>query len=172
MRRREFVFGSIATAWRLPAQAQPTAKPPVVGFLVAAGQAQATPPAIKSVGVAGLLEPARAVHDTAVLARRAATPPGASYATSGGEHVSVDVSNHYASTPARVQRLVDFVGTLVHGDELGRLSISIRTPDELHGICGLAADASAPSVTLLLSSFSTPLLFMKTSTRSIDSAPA
>src|SRR5215212_1862862 len=95
----------------------------IAGFLLAAGEAHAARPAIKDVTAAGLLGPPGAVHDT-LLARRPAAPGSASYAT-----------------PARVQELVDFLGTLVHSHELGRLSVSIRTSDELHGICGFAADA-------------------------------
>src|SRR5215213_4794061 len=112
----------------------------IAGFLLAAGEAHAARPAIKDVTAAGLLGPPGAVHDT-LLARRPAAPGSASYATPDGERVAVDVSAGYAETPARVQELVDFLGTLVHGHELGRLSVSIRTSDELHGICGFAADA-------------------------------
>src|SRR5829696_5592662 len=112
----------------------------IAGFLLAAGEAHAARPAIKDVTAAGLLGPPGAVHDT-LLARRPAAPGSASYATPDGERVAVDVSAGYAETPARVQELVDFLGTLVHSHELGRLSVSIRTSDELHGICGFAADA-------------------------------
>ncbi len=101
--------------------------------------------AIKAVGAAGLVRPSANVIDTVLAPRfeRAAstsTAPAA-YATPDGARVSVDVSSSYRRDPAVVQRLVDFVDSLVHGPELSRLSISIRTPDELHGICGLGADA-------------------------------
>ena len=115
-------------------------------LLKLAATAAASPqPTMKLVDASGLAPSAASIVDTTLAPRfeRATAGPSASslYTAPDGARVSVDVSSGYRREPARVQHLVDFVASLVHGPELGRLSISIRTPAELQGICGVGADA-------------------------------
>jgi hypothetical protein len=117
----------------------------VAASLLLAPQANAALPALKRVGTEGLAPPAVRVQDTVLTPRfeRTAAPQSgssAAYAAPTGARVSVDVQG-YRRDDASVQDLVDFVDSLVHGPELDRLSISIRTPEELQRICGVGSDA-------------------------------
>lgn len=70
------------------------------------------------------------------LARAANT-----YETADGHSVSVEVSDGYASNPARDQALVNYLGTLLHGNELSKLNVYVATALEIPSICGGLAAA-------------------------------
>jgi hypothetical protein len=58
------------------------------------------------------------------------------YRAPDGQIVMVRISNSVANGPAVAQQIVDFLGSRVHGLELGRLRVFIGTPVEVQGICG------------------------------------
>lgn len=53
-----------------------------------------------------------------------------------GYQVEVQVSASYAHDPEADQALVDFLGTRLHGSELGALSVYVGTPREIGRLCG------------------------------------
>jgi hypothetical protein len=76
---------------------------------------------------------------------------GGVYNTRDGIAVRVIVSDSYIPNPAADQALVDFLGALVHGAELGRLTAAVVAPDELKAICGGAASGCySPSLATLV----------------------
>jgi hypothetical protein len=56
--------------------------------------------------------------------------------TSEGVPVRVEVSGAYASDAASEQTLVDFLGSRLHGPELGDLTTLVATPGEVEEYCG------------------------------------
>lgn len=58
------------------------------------------------------------------------------YAAPDGQRVEVEVSRSYASDPAADQALVDFLGSRLHGSELGSLRVYVGTPSEIEALCG------------------------------------
>lgn len=53
-----------------------------------------------------------------------------------GYRVEVQVSGSYAHDPAADQALVDFLGSRLHGPELGGLRVYVGTPREIVRLCG------------------------------------
>jgi hypothetical protein len=72
----------------------------------------------------------------AMRAARAAGPNARRYATPDGYQVAVEASSAYPVDPVADQKLVDFLASRVHGDELGDLSVYVGTPDEIIRLCG------------------------------------
>lgn len=71
--------------------------------------------------------------------RGAAASWGGVYTTSRGEKVTVYVSDRYPRDEAVGQRWAEFVGSLVHGDELGTATIFLSPPSEVSTRCGEGA---------------------------------
>ncbi len=84
----------------------------------------------------------RSVHGNMRMAR-AASPGARSYATPDGFRVAVEASAAYPVDPAADQKLVDFLGSRVHGAELGDLSVYVGTPTEISELCGGGEDVVA-----------------------------
>lgn len=61
---------------------------------------------------------------------------GAAYAAADGTHVLVSFSPGYTPDPATAQSYVDFLGSLPHGPELGKLTVLIVPPAEIEADCG------------------------------------
>ncbi len=62
--------------------------------------------------------------------------------TPDGLPVRLEVSPSYARNPAAEQSLVDFLGTRLHGPELGRLTAIVATPAEIDRVCPDALPAT------------------------------
>jgi hypothetical protein len=62
--------------------------------------------------------------------------PETDYRAPDGQIVKVRISSSVPNGPAVAQQIVDFLGSRVHGLELGRLRVFIGTPVEVQGICG------------------------------------
>jgi len=58
------------------------------------------------------------------------------YSTADGNRVEVGVSTSYPADPAADQQLVDFLGSHLHGAELGGLSVYVGRPAEIERLCG------------------------------------
>ena len=77
------------------------------------------------------------LQDEAPVAQMAqATTSARSYTTSDGYSVEVEVSPSYPANPAGDQALVDFLGSRLHGAELGALRVYVGSPAEIGDICG------------------------------------
>ena len=79
----------------------------------------------------------RVLRTAPAQARIAATPERA-YRTPDGTTVKVQMSDSFAATPgnqAAVQSYVDFLGSRLHGAELGRLHMFIGSPQEISAAC-------------------------------------
>lgn len=61
------------------------------------------------------------------------------YTDPDGHTVRVRVSDAYSNPDAAAQALVDFLGSLVHGDEIEQLLAHIATPGEIRSLCGAGA---------------------------------
>jgi hypothetical protein len=61
------------------------------------------------------------------------------YQDQDGHSVRVQVSDAYADPDIRAQELVNFLGTLLHTDEMNQLTASLVTPRELRRVCGRGA---------------------------------
>jgi hypothetical protein len=59
-----------------------------------------------------------------------------SYLTDDGHRVEIEVSPSYPFDPAADQTLVDFLGSRLHGRELGTLSVYVGAPREVRELCG------------------------------------
>ena len=77
----------------------------------------------------------------AVGARAAYALHGGTYTTSTGEQVRVFLSDRYPVDPARNQSWAEFLVRLVHGSEVGTVTLVLAPPFELSFLCG--ADAIA-----------------------------
>ncbi len=62
--------------------------------------------------------------------------PETGYRAQDGQVVLVRVSGSVPNGPAVAQQLVDFLGTRLHGLELGRLRMFVGTPNEIQSACG------------------------------------
>ncbi len=56
-----------------------------------------------------------------------------------GERVTIEISDAYAPEAVSAQRWADFFAALVHGDELGSVTVRIGTPAEVGHVCGSGA---------------------------------
>jgi hypothetical protein len=114
----------------------------VVTALAAAAAAQAAPAKrLKSPTLAAIAQANAPIVDGTVNqpATRALAPNGywgGDYRIASGETVTVYASNSYPVDPALGQRWADFLGSLVHGPELSRVTVLLATPDEISRICG------------------------------------
>lgn len=73
---------------------------------------------------------------TGTRAFSAASRAGTAYAAADGTHVLVSFSPGYTPDPATAQSYVDFLGSLPHGSELGRLTVLLVPPSEVEADCG------------------------------------
>jgi hypothetical protein len=62
--------------------------------------------------------------------------PETGYRAQDGQVVYVRVSNAVPNGPAVAQQIVNFLGTRLHGLELGRLRVYVGTPAEIRSACG------------------------------------
>jgi hypothetical protein len=117
----------------------------VVTALAAAAAAQAAPAKrLKSPTLAALADAGTPIIDGTVKqpVTRALAPNGywgGEYRIASGETVTVYASNSYPMDPTLGQRWADFLGSLVHGPELSRVTVLLATPDEISRICGTDA---------------------------------
>jgi hypothetical protein len=83
----------------------------------------------------------RARVANARAARRASAHAATtSFRTADGVSIPVAVSTAYTPDPNVEQSYVTFLGNLVHGSELGKLSVYIATPSQIeHDFCGQGA---------------------------------
>jgi hypothetical protein len=116
---------------------------------------------IALVGIAALVVPASSAHGLRQLDRPIRSQVGSALAISGGtlrwalgptgfwggeyttgsnERVTIYTSNSYAVDGAANQRWADFLGGLIHGPELSRVTVYFATPPEAHRLCSGAAD--------------------------------
>ena len=98
----------------------------LAGTLVAASALSAQPAAAAS------LVPA-------LMNLRAATAFDGTYTISTGETVHISVSDQLVPDEAENQRWADFLGTLPHGTELGKVVVYIAPTRELRQLCGRSA---------------------------------
>lgn len=109
---------------------------------VAVAPAGAAPKRIKQLERTNLLGPAHPFRDT-VLTRapklRRLFDSGGTYTTADGIPVRVVVSSSYTPDPARGQGVADFLDSLLHGQELAKLTAYVGTFGEVQSICGTAA---------------------------------
>jgi hypothetical protein len=68
--------------------------------------------------------------------RTAVETDGRTYLTASADAQPVAVFRSSAPDPAADQALVDFLGSLVHGRELGGLRVHVGAPTEINEICG------------------------------------
>jgi hypothetical protein len=61
------------------------------------------------------------------------------YSDGDGHTVRVRVSPLYSNPDAAAQDLVGFLGSLLHGDEMNRLTASLASPLEIRDLCGAGA---------------------------------
>ena len=119
------------------------------GFLAAllaaiglsAGPAAAARPELKQLRLANISTQARPFRDTVLDARvprvvKRPSDTGGTYTTADGTAIKVVVSASYQPDDQRNQGLVDFFGSLVHGPELGEITIDVRTLPEVQALCG------------------------------------
>ena len=77
------------------------------------------------------------LRSEAPVMRAARARAGASvYSSSDGYRVEVEVSPSYPADPLGDQALVDFLGSRLHGPELGGLAVYVGTPAEIQRLCG------------------------------------
>src|SRR5688572_25479425 len=112
------------------------------------GLAALVVPASSAHGLRQLDRPNRAEIGSALAVpegtlRSAAAPPGfwgGQYTTRSLDRVTIYTSNSYAVDDAANQRWADFLGGLIHGSELSRVTVYFATPAEAHRLCSGAAD--------------------------------
>jgi hypothetical protein len=98
--------------------------------------------------VPGVVEPPPpgvVFHDTVVSgapqALSAAAADRRELAAPDGSVVIVETSPGYVPNPQYDEELVAFLGSLLHGSELGGLTVYVAVPSEIKGICGAVAAA-------------------------------
>ena len=84
-------------------------------------------------------------HDTIVtgrrpLARSSQAPSGGPYPTADGSQPTIFLSPAYPPNPETGQALANFFGALLHGSELGALTVYVAPLAEMQSLCG-AQDA-------------------------------
>jgi hypothetical protein len=75
-------------------------------------------------------------HEAPVMTAARARATAATYSTADGYRVEVEVSSAYPADPAADQKLVDFLGSRLHGPELGGLRVYVGAPAEIQRLCG------------------------------------
>lgn len=78
----------------------------------------------------------RVIEGTPPAERAARAATSGEFTDPDGHTVTVNVSDHYSQPKQRAQELVNFLGTLLHGDEMNRLTASLLTPAEIRVTCG------------------------------------
>lgn len=73
--------------------------------------------------------------------------PTRAYTTTDGHSVRVRVSRAYPTDVAADRALVAYLDSLVHGPELGNLSVYVGAPSEIRRICGGAGAVACYAVT-------------------------
>jgi hypothetical protein len=66
---------------------------------------------------------------------------GGEYRTAAGEAVTIYASNSYPVDSALGQRWADFLGSLVHGQEISTVTVLLATSTEIARVCGSGAVA-------------------------------
>jgi hypothetical protein len=102
----------------------------------AAGALAATAPLEYTYGAA-------LAHETSAMRTARARTRTRRLATEDGYSVDVQVTSAYADNPSADQALVDFLGSRLHGPELGALRVYVGTPREIVRLCGGEPDAVA-----------------------------
>lgn len=81
--------------------------------------------------------PARlSTHALSITPRETHAWRAATYTTSAGESVHIEISDGYAPDAVSGQTWAEFFGSLVHGSELGTVTIRIAPPAEVAATCG------------------------------------
>jgi hypothetical protein len=112
----------------------------VAAVLVCVGSATGTAP--RALQPPSLFDPLVAPRGDRVLTARTDVPRhawGGTFTTASGESVELWISDAYAEDRTVAQRWVDYVGALVHGAELARVTIFLGSPDEVVFLCGYGA---------------------------------
>jgi hypothetical protein len=65
-----------------------------------------------------------------------ASTPTRTLSSPDGHRIELEISTSYADDPAADQALVDFLGSRLHGAELGSLHVYVGTPREIARLCG------------------------------------
>jgi hypothetical protein len=118
----------------------------VAAALALAAPAAAARPTLKHVDPANLSVRTRQFRDAVLttgvshLVRRPADTGGL-YTTKDGVQIRINVSDSYAPDQVAPQAVADFFDSLLHGPELAKITVNIRTLTETQAVCG--ADALA-----------------------------
>jgi hypothetical protein len=113
-------FASTANAVSAPAQKLPAPNPLLLGNALALATPGRTP-------------------TVARLNLSSFASWGGQYFTPTGEPVTIQVSDSYAQDPARPQQWASFLGSLVHGPELTRLTLILAPLSEIQRYCSASA---------------------------------
>src|SRR5918994_2262108 len=121
---------------------------PALASIAFIGVAALVVPASSAHGLQKLDRPIRAQVGSALAIpegtlRWAAAPTGfwgGEYTTRSTERVTIYTSNSYAVDATANQRWADFLGGLIHGSELSRVTVYFATPLEVNRLCSGAAD--------------------------------
>jgi hypothetical protein len=106
----------------------------------AAGERDADPLSLGAVEPRAAAGPVRdRVIAGAPTARAARGVDTGTYRDPDGHTVRVNVSDDYSQPKLRAQELVNFLGTLLHGNEMNRLTATLATPVEIRRVCGEGA---------------------------------
>jgi hypothetical protein len=118
--------------------------PIVLAVLALAAPASAARPAVKRVSLSNLTVETRPFRDAVLtggvfrLVRRP-TDTGGVYTTKDGVQIHVNVSSSYQPDQVAPQAVADFFDSLLHGSELGKITVNIRTLAETQAVCGIEA---------------------------------
>lgn len=87
--------------------------------------------------VARILDGPSTFNDSTLTRHLSATSFwGGTYTASTGERVTIQISQSYPEDPAVPQRWANFLASLVHGPELGSVTLYLETPSEVSRTCG------------------------------------
>jgi hypothetical protein len=126
-----------------------------LAVLLGGGQARAGQSLVKRVSWVNLTPETRSFRDTVYAAGRShvvrrPAGTGGVYPTADGYQVRINVSASYAPDRIGPQSVADFLGSLLHGSELGRVTVNIGTLPETRAVCGPRAlacyDAASESI--------------------------
>ena len=119
----------------------------VLGASAPAAQATATPrapqPLVRVAPVGPVHVADRVLGARAATRAVAASVAGAAYQAPDGTTIHVGFSPSYTPDTTTAQSYVNYLATLPHGAELGRLQLLLETPDEVVRDCGGAAGTLA-----------------------------
>jgi len=109
---------------------------------LSAAAAPATEPRLEQPNPADIVKAARITDATLATAPRLLAAPawwGGRYTTPSGETVAVQISDRYPQDQGLAERWAAFIGSLVHGEELSRLTAYIAPLREVQSLCGIEA---------------------------------